>query len=375
MKRIGHLYEKMCDIGLIKEAIHNAAKDKHHYAHVRRILENDEKYALKIKAMLEDESFYPSPYIHDIIQEGPSRKQREISKPRFYPDQIIHWCIYLALKPWLFNRFYGLNAGSIPGRGVHFGKRHVAKWLRKDRKNTKYYLKMDVKKFYPSIQPKRVVEKLRKKIKDERFIRLNEKILSMDSGLPIGMLLSQVYANFFLTDVDYWIKQELGAKHYIRYMDDMVVFGNNKKALHRMRKAIEKRLEENGLRLKANWQVCRLDKEPLDFMGFRFYRNHTALRRSIMYAISRRVRKAHKAGRNVSAHQAAAVISYLGWISHSDSYRMFCKWIKPYLHIGQLKNAIRRKQHEDLQKLVGNQTGRMGQGILPGCGLPQHQCG
>lgn len=375
MKRVGYLYDKMCDIELIKVAIHNAAQGKLHYGHVRRIVEHDEAFAKKIKAMLEDESFMPSHYVHDVIAEGPNKKQRDISKPRWFPDQVIHWCIYLVLKPWLFKRFYPLNCGSIPGKGVHFGKKHVAKWLREDRKNTKYYLKMDVTKFYPSIQPWRVIEKMRRVIKDERFLRLNEKILSMADGLPIGMLLSQVYANFFLTDMDFWIKQELHAKHYIRYMDDMVIFGNNKKALHRMRKAIEMRLAADGLRLKGNWQVCRLDKEPLDFMGFRFYRTHTTLRKCIMFAITRRVRKAHKAGKNVSAHLAASVISYLGWITHSDSYRMFCKWIKPYISIGTLKNAIRRNQREKLQKLVSSKARGVGQNVLPGKGVPQLQCG
>lgn len=375
MKRIGYLYDKMCDVDLIKEAIHNAAKEKMHYAHVRKIVTNDDKYAQKIKYILEEESFEPSPYINDVIKEGPNRKQRDISKPRFYPDQVIHWCIYLALKPWLFNRFYGLNCGSIPGKGVHYGKRHAAKWIRSDRKNTKYYLKLDVRKFYQSIQPRRIIEKLKRIIKDERFIRINAKILSMSDGLPIGMLLSQVYANFFLTDIDYWIKQELKAKYYIRYMDDMVIFGNNKKSLHKMREEIDRRLNENGLQLKSNWQVCRLDKEPLDFMGFRFYRKHTALRKCIMFSITRKVRKAYRAGANVSAGSAAAVISYLGWITHSDSYGMFCKWIKPYLCISRLKDAVRRKQkYENIRKLVGGETGRMGQDIQQKQNIPQHRC-
>lgn len=346
----------MCDKDLIRAAIQSAAKGKTNHGHVRRVLKNIDRYTDEIYEMLVNDSFKPSPYVTATVMEGPARKKREISKPCFYPDQVIHWCIYLALKPWLFNRLYSLNFGSIPERGVHRGKAIVEKWVRGDRKNTKYYLKMDVRKFYPSIQPKRVMQKLRRVIKDERFLKLNERILMMSPGLPIGMLLSQVYANFFLTDMDYWIKQELVAKYYIRYMDDMTIFGRNKKELHKMRVAISERLNENGLTLKQNWQVCRFDKEPLDMMGFRFYRSKTTLRKSIMIAITRHVLRAWKAGRNVSHHLASAVISYLGWIKHSDSHTLFERWIKPFLNIGYLKNAIRRHQHEKLRKPINCQT-------------------
>lgn len=373
MKRKGHLYDQMCDKALIREAIQNAAKGKTKHRNVRAILADMDGSVDFIYKLLTTGTFCPTPYICDTVLEGTGRKKREISKPAFWPDQVIHWCIYLTLRPWLFQRIYGLNFGSIPGRGVHCAKRIVEKWIRGDHKNTKYYLKMDVRKFYPSIQPRRVIDKLCRIIKDRRFLALNAQILGMSPGLPIGMLLSQVYANFFLTDMDYWIKQELHACHYLRYMDDMVIFGRNKKQLHKMRDAISQRLRADGLTMKGNWQVCRTDKEPLDFMGFRFYRDRTTLRKRLMLAITRSIRKAGRAGDRVSPHLASAVVSYLGWIKCSDSHRLYDKWIRPYLHIQILKNAIRRKQHEDLQKQIHRQARHLGQGIVPGQGVPPYQ--
>lgn len=373
MKRKGHLYDQMCDKALIREAIRNAAKGKTKHRHVRAILADLDGSTDFIYELLTKGTFRPTPYILDTVKEGTRKKTRSISKPAFWPDQVIHWCIYLALRPWLFKRIYGLNFGSIPGKGVHSAKRIVEKWIRNDRKNTKYYLKMDVRKFYPSIQPARVIEKLRHVIKDERFLAINAQILSMSPGLPIGMLLSQVYANFFLADVDFWIKQELHACHYIRYMDDMVIFGRNKKQLHKMRDAISRRLRADGLTMKGNWQVCRTDKEPLDYMGFRFYRDRTTLRKRLMLAITRSIRKAAKAGDHISPRLACAIVSYLGWIKCSDSHALFDKWIKPYLHIQILKNVIRRKQHEDLQKQIDRQARRMGQALLPGQGVPSRE--
>lgn len=140
---------------------------------------------------------------------------------------------------------YEFSCGSVPCRGVHYGKRFIKQWVMQDRKNTKYYLKMDVRKFYPSVKPDRVMEKLRRVFKDYRLLNLIGLILSKADGLPIGMLLSQVFANFFMTDVDHYIKQELKAVHYVRYMDDMVVFGRNKKELHKMRVAIAAKLAES----------------------------------------------------------------------------------------------------------------------------------
>ncbi len=371
MKRKGNLYDQMCDKRLIIEAIENASHGKRHHSHVRRILCQKDKYAEKILRMLQEESFEPSSYIPATIKEGSGKKQREISKPRFYPDQVIHWCIYLVLKPWLFRRFYALNMGSIPGRGVHEGKRHIEKWVRNDRKNTKYYLKMDVRKFYPSIKTDYLMVKLRRIIKDERFLRLNEKILRMNDGLPIGMLLSQVYANFFLTETDFYIKQQLGAKYYLRYMDDMVIFGPNKKELHRMRKEIEANIGKIGLRLKGNWQVCRFDKEPLDFMGFRFYRDRTTIRRSIMLRLTEHVRRSDRD--KCSYHLAAGVLSYLGWLSCTDSHTLYEKRIMPYLHVQRLKNIIRRRDYEILQSRIHRHAGSVGQNVLPGEGVSPHQ--
>lgn len=373
MKRKGNLYPIVCDEETIRRAIVLASKGKRRRSDVKKILDNKDYYARKLHVILKEERFIPSDYRLDTVMDGPMRKQRQIFKPDFYPDQVVHWCIYLAIREWIYKGFYEFSCGSVPDRGVHYGKRFVTKWIRDDHKNTKYYLKMDVTKFYPSIPIDKLVEKLRRKFKDERLMALIIRILSKCNGLPIGMLLSQVFANFYLTDVDHWIKQDLGAAHYLRYMDDMVVFGRSKRELHRMRREIQAKLAEHGLRLKGNWQVCRLDKEPLDFMGFRFYRDHVTLRRSIMLRITRKVRKVDKKGRRADFHDACAVISYLGWIKHTNSHRLFVKWIKPYLHLGRLKGIVRRNQHEALQFQQHRKAAGVGQDQQRNQNLPPHQ--
>jgi len=349
MKRKGNLYPVICNTDTILRAIQLASKGKRRRRDVRHVLQNKEKFARRLQKILIEERFEPSEYKTEIVFDGSHHKQRAIFKPKFFPDQVVHWCIYLAIREWIYAGMYEFSCGSIPGRGVHYGKKYVERWIREDHKNTRYYLKMDVTKFYPSIKPALLMAKIEKRFKDPRLLRLIGTILYKCDGLPIGMLLSQVFANFFASDIDHYIKQQLKATHYIRYMDDMVIFGRSKRDLHKLRVRISDKLEENGLRMKANWQVCRLDLEPLDFMGFRFYRDHTTLRRSIMLRITRRVRKVHRKGRRISYKDACAIISYLGWIKHSDSYRLFNKWIKPYLHLGRMKNIVRSEQREKLR--------------------------
>lgn len=350
MKRVGYLYEKICDKDNIRAAIMNASKRKRGRRDVKKVLDNIDHYIDIIHESLTSGNFVPSDYEKANIEEGLYRKARVIFKPRFYPDQIVHWCIYLVIRPVLNNSLCAHSCGSIPRRGVHYGKKYIERWCRGDRKNTKYYLKMDIAKFYPSVDNDILLGLLERKIKDKRLLALIALILSKCDGLPIGMLLSQIFANYYLSGVDHFIKEKQQAVHYGRYMDDMVVFGRNKKVLHAMLRAIKQKLTELNLRLKGNWQVCRLAKEMLDIMGFRFSHFKTILRKSIMLRITRKVRRVFRKGKRATHKDACGVISYLGWIRHSDSYGLFCKWIKPFLRIGILKNIIRRFQDEINQK-------------------------
>ena len=188
-------------------------------------------------------------------------------------------------------------------------------------------------------------------------------------GIPLGFYTSQWLSNWYLQGLDHFIKEQLCAVHYMRYMDDMVVFGSNKRVLHRMRQAISDYLEmELGLELKANWQVFRFSYgnnqgRDLDFMGFRFYRNRTILRKSIMYKATRKARKISKKEK-ATILDARQMLSYLGWIDCTDTYLMYQKWIKPCVSFQQLKRKVSRYDKYDekrvYQKLVSLYTAKGG---------------
>ena len=349
MKRVGYLYKEICSIENIQRAITNASKGKKERRTVRNILEHRDEAAETIRALLLTKKFKPKPYREFVIKDGPSRKERTIYCPAFYPDQIIHWAIMQVLQPVLMKSMYEFSCGSIPSRGMRYGQRHIERWLRRDRKNTKYCLKLDIKKFYPHINNAVLKQKFREKIKDKETLWLIDSIVdSHAEGLPIGNYTSQWWANFYLESLDHYIKEILHIKYYLRYMDDMALFGRNKKELHRVRKLIAEFIEPMGLTLKENWQVFKVDARPIDFLGFRFYRNKTTLRRRNALRIRRRVKKAFRKGRT-TIRDARAILSYLGWIKHSNSRYYFAVYIKPYVNIKKLKEVIKNESRKQYQ--------------------------
>lgn len=199
--------------------------------------------------------------------------------------------------------------------------------------------------------------KLRKTIHDEKMLDLLFRIIDVtDIGIPLGFYTSQWLSNWYLQGLDHYIKERLGAVHYMRYMDDMVIFGSNKKVLHQTRQAISDYLEnELGLSLKDNWQIFRFsygnDKgRDLDFMGFRFFRNRTILRKTIMYKATRKARKLSRKEKP-TIHDARQMLSYLGWIDCTDTYRMYQKWIKPFVSFKQLKRKVSQHDRYDERRV------------------------
>ncbi len=312
---------------------------KRKHRHVKMILDNIDVYASEIRHLLLEQRYVPSPYIIKTIRDGVSQKVRTIYKPNYYPDQIVHWALMLQIEPVIMKGMYYYTCGSVPGRGTSLGQRTLRKWLDTDGRNTKYCLKMDVSKFYPSIDNDILKAMFRRKIKDKKCLWLIDIIIDSSQGLPIGNYTSQWFSNFYLEGLDHFIKQKLDIKYYIRYVDDLVLLGANKKKLHNARVEIEKYLNSIELVLKDNWQVFRVKSRAIDFLGFRFYKDKTILRRKNALRIRRRIKKINKKDR-LTYRDACAIISYWGWIKRSNSYRFYNKYVKPYVSIGRARKVV-----------------------------------
>jgi len=227
MKRTGYLYEKICDIENIKLAIIKSSIGKRNKKFVKKIVKNIDFYAKEVQKMLVNKTFKTSPYTIKVILDGANKKERTIYKPKYFPDQIVHWSLMLQLHDIILSGMYEYNCGSVPGRGTSHGQRVLRRWIDTDAKGTKYCLKMDISKFYNSVDNEILKAKFREKIKDSDCLWLIDEILNSSKGLPIGNYTSQWFSNFFLQGLDHFIKETLQVKYYIRYVDDLVILGGN----------------------------------------------------------------------------------------------------------------------------------------------------
>ena len=120
----------------------------------------------EVYEILKNETFNPSPYEKMKIMDGVRKKERIIYKPRFYPDQVVHWALMLQLEEILMKGMYYYNCASIKGRGLLHATKYIEKIIVRDRKNTKYCLKLDIKKFYPSVDKEILKRKFRRKTRN-----------------------------------------------------------------------------------------------------------------------------------------------------------------------------------------------------------------
>ena len=360
MKRFGYIYEKIYTRENISAAIDCASCKKKKRRAVRRALANKEDCIDEVQYLLITESYRPSPYREKIIREGANRKERHILIPHFYPDQIIQWAVLLQIIPTLMKGMDPFCCGSVPGRGRDYARRYIQRWLHRDPRGTKYCLKLDVHHFYPSIRHDILKVMLRRKFKDVKLLHLLDLIIdSAPAGLPIGNVTSQWLANLYLQGLDYFIREQLHARYYVRNMDDMVIFGPNKRKLGRTKEAIETYLGSLGLKLNPKWQKFKLDSRGLDFLGYRFFHNRTILRRAVMLRISRKVRRTAKK-KSWNPHNCKSILSYLGWFRHTNNYNFYQARIKPFIRVRRMKAVIRResKQRDNAGKIISDSSER-----------------
>lgn len=338
MKRYGNLFAKITSSENLELAIEEASRGKRNRKGVAKVLANKDLYVMKLQDMLISREYRPNPVIKRAIRD--KVKKRIIAKPQFYPDQVIQWATMLVLQPIFLKGMYEYSVGSIPGRGTALGQKAVKKWLRNDPKNTKYCLKMDIHKFYPSVNTAVLKAKFRRKIKDRDVLWLLDTLVDQfKQGLPIGFYSSQWFANFFLQDLDHYIKDDLQIPYLVRNIDDLVLLGPNKKKLHRVEQRIAKYLADECLEVKPNWQVFKVNSRPIDFLGMRLYRDHATLRRRNALKIKRRMAKISKKP-GLNRFDASSIIAYWGWLKHSNSYGFYMKYMKPVCTIKQAKEVI-----------------------------------
>lgn len=361
MKQYKYLFKKCTEDEIIRQAYKNLRKGKTKREAIRHIDANLDEYVEKMQVIIKNSHpgakypelgfFPPKKRKLRAIKEG--GKTRMICMPSII-EQWVHHIIVLVFGPIVERHSYAFSCGSMPGRGAHYGMRHIKKAIRDGGKNLKYYIKIDIRHFYATIRHDELVKVLRQRIKDEWFIALIMRcLLGFKKGLPLGFYISQWLANYFLEELDFVIARTPGVTAHTRYVDDMIVYVSNKKKAHKLLSIIARFLgRKRRLKLKRNYQIVRFDYvkkngdrigRPLDVMGFVFYRDRIIMRKRIMLRATRtarRVADAKSTGRKIPIKQARRVISLLGWFKHTDSYDCYLKHIKPFLSVKRIKSQI-----------------------------------
>lgn len=288
MKRIGKLYTRIISIENLTEADKTAQKGKSKQYGVQLHNKNREDNILKLHQMLKNKTYRTSAYDIFKVYEP---KEREVYRLPYFPDRIMHHAIMNVLEPIFVSTFTADTYSCIKGRGIHQCANKLKHAL-KDIKNTKYCLKLDVKKFYPNIDHAILKQLLRKKIKDQDLLWLLDEIIDSADGLPIGNYLSQYFANFYLTYFDHWIKEKKQVRYYFRYADDLVFLSSNKSDLHQLLYEIKNYLSNRlKLTVKENYQLFPVQARGIDFIGYIFYHTHTLLRKRIKQNFARTIKK------------------------------------------------------------------------------------
>lgn len=129
MKRIGNIYDNIIKLDNIELAIAKASLGKSKRKNVAKILDSPTYYAMQVQKMLKEKNYIPSPYIEMKIHDGANKKERIIYKPRFYPDQVIHWSLMLQIESILYKGMYEFSCASIKGRGIKRGMNYLKRIL------------------------------------------------------------------------------------------------------------------------------------------------------------------------------------------------------------------------------------------------------
>ena len=320
MKRYGNLFDKICELENIRNAFKKAAKGKKWRRSVSTALENIDTLAPELRGKLLSGKYHTSKYRTRTIYEP---KQRTIYILPFYPDRVVHHAVMAVIEPLLDKMMYFHSYACRPGKGQIKGSNQCMKYAMK----YEYCLKCDVSKFYPSVDHQILKELLRKKFKDARLLALLDEIIDSadgDKNVPIGNYLSQWFGNYYLNELDTFVKQELKCKPYIRYCDDFTLFSDDKKQTREW----ADRIREFCLnKLKLTLSKCNIFKtsQGVDFLGYRHFRNgRLILRKRTALHLRRRLKRIARllvsnSGRLNRQHALGQTASAMGLLRHCKS--------------------------------------------------------
>jgi len=337
MKRLDGLWPQLVSFDNLWLAWRKARRGKSRHAGALAFELDLETHLLDLQAALESGDYQPGEYRLFTIYE---RKPRLIAAAPF-PDRVIHHAVMNVIEPPLDRRFITDSYACRQGKGVHRAVNRYQQWAQRYR----YAMKLDVRRYFPSIDHACLKATLRRHLRDARVLALLDLIIDRGPvsapaeliyfpgddlltpvecrcGIPIGNLTSQFFANLYLNELDHGIKETLRAPAYLRYVDDMILLGDDKAELWAWRDWIAGQLAMRRLKLHPTKAKVSRVEEGLDVLGYRVFPTRRRLRSENGLRFRRRLRRfarGYAEGRLDWADFNASVQAWIGHAQHGDT--------------------------------------------------------
>lgn len=342
MKRHNHLFERLISFENLHLAARKAQKSKRFKKHVLTFNSNLEANLVYLQNSLADKTYYPGKYRKFTIYEP---KMRQISAAP-YIDRVVHHALCNVIEPIFEQTFIENSFANRKGKGTHKAVQLFREYAHKNQ----YVLKCDIKKYFPSIDHEILKSIIRRKIKDKNVLWLVDQIIDNSNqqadthyyftednlftpyerkkGIPIGNLTSQFFANIYLSKLDHFVKENLRQKYFIRYVDDFVIFSNDKEELIEIKMRIIDFLESLRLKLHEKKAYVCPTSHGVKFLGYKIYPNRIELITNNIHRFKRRIKlyKMHwKLGKIEFIKIRQSIASWSGYTKHCSSKDFYVK--------------------------------------------------
>ena len=254
-------------------------------------------------------------------------KERNICVAPFR-DRVVHHAVHDVVEPLIDKNFIFDSYACRKGKGTHGALDRAQSFLRAN----DFCFHGDIKKYFPSIDHGILKTIIRRKIADKEILTLMDHIIDSASnlytskeeiGLPIGNLTSQFFANLYLNELDRFVKVDLKQRYYIRYMDDFLVFSNDRAVLDEIKGKIRDFLrEELNLTLHETKSQIFAVSGGITFLGFRLFKNRRRLATKNVLRVRRRIKAWHWEGqqnKHMNKTFLQRQISMRCWFAHAQN--------------------------------------------------------
>ena len=339
MKTYKELYPKITDFENLYLAFKKGARGKRGKSDVAAFEYKLEENLLALQAELQNDSYQPGEYFSFRILDP---KPRLISAAPFR-DRVVHHALCRVIEPIWERKFIHDSYACRVGKGTHAALDRVTEFSRRYR----YVLQCDIEHFFPNIDHAILYQELDRTLACPPTLDLCKKILASGAGihtrdydpcyfpgddlfastrprgLPIGNLTSQFWANVYLNPLDHFVKRELKVPGYVRYVDDFLLFSNDKASLHRWREGVIRFLQGLRLRLHSTRAAVFPVRTGIPFLGWRVYPQHRRLKRYNAVQFQRRLARQHKlraSGKLEYDRFRASLNSWIAHVEHGDTW-------------------------------------------------------